>query len=102
VDFYLKPRFYQTYWFYVLVALLLGLTAWQLYRMRVRRMALQFRAVLAERNRIAREIHDNLAQDILGISVQLELVSRLMPAAADSAKGHPGAQDRLSAHRAPR
>jgi signal transduction histidine kinase len=51
-------------------------------------MAVQFRAVLSERNRIAREIHDNLAQDILGISVQLELVARLMPAAAEAAKGH--------------
>ena len=88
VDFYLQPRFYQTYWFYLVVVLLLGLTAWQLYRMRVRRMASQFSAVLAERNRIAREIHDNLAQDILGISVQLELVARLMPAAAETAKGH--------------
>ena len=88
VEFYLEPRFYQTYWFFVLCVVLLALTAWQLYRMRVRRMAHQFSAVLAERNRIAREIHDNLAQDILGISVQLELVARLMPAAAEAAKGH--------------
>ena len=87
VEFYIQPRFYQTYWFYALCILLTGLAAWQLYRMRVRRMALQFRAVLAERNRIAREIHDNLAQDILGISVQLELVARLMPAASEAAKG---------------
>ena len=88
IDFYLQPRFYQTYWFYLVCILLLALTAWQLYRLRVRRMATQFRAVLDERNRIAREIHDNLAQDILGISVQLELVARLMPAAAEAAKGH--------------
>ena len=88
VDFYLQPRFYQTYSFYILCALLLAAAGWLLYRMRVRRMALEFRAVLSERNRIAREIHDNLAQDILGISVQLELVARLMPAAAEAAKGH--------------
>ena len=88
VQFYLQPRFYQTYWFYLLCLLLLAVTVWQLYRLRVRRMAFEFRAVLSERNRIAREIHDNLAQDILGISVQLELVSRLMPAAAETAKGH--------------
>jgi ligand-binding sensor domain-containing protein/signal transduction histidine kinase len=88
VQFYLEPRFYQTYWFYALCLVLLALAAWQLYRMRVRRIAHQFSAVLAERNRIAREIHDNLAQDILGISVQLELVARLMPAAAEAAKGH--------------
>jgi ligand-binding sensor domain-containing protein/signal transduction histidine kinase len=88
VEFYLQPRFYQTYWFYAVCLVLLALTAWQLYRLRVRRMAHQFNAVLAERNRIAREIHDNLAQDILGISVQLELVARLMPTATETAKGH--------------
>ena len=88
VDIYLQPRFYQTYWFYLACVLLLAVTAWQLYRLRVKRMALQFGAVISERNRIAREIHDNLAQDILGISVQLELVARLMPAAAETAKAH--------------
>ena len=88
IDFYLEPRFYQTYWFYALILLLLAAIAWQLYRLRVRRISSQFGAVLRERNRIAREIHDNLAQDILGISVQLELVSRLLPAAAESAKPH--------------
>jgi ligand-binding sensor domain-containing protein/signal transduction histidine kinase len=88
LDLYLQPRFYQTYWFYLICAVLLAVTAWQLYRLRVKRMALQFRAVNEERNRIAREIHDNLAQDILGISVQLELVARLMPSAAETAKAH--------------
>jgi ligand-binding sensor domain-containing protein/signal transduction histidine kinase len=86
-DFYLRPHFYQSYWFYALIVLLLGGIVWQLYRLRVRRISSQFSAVLAERNRIAREIHDNLAQDILGISVQLELVARLMPA-AEAAKSH--------------
>ena len=88
IQFYLQPHFYQTYWFYLLCLVLLALAAWQLYRLRVKQMASQFQAVLAERSRIAREIHDNLAQDILGISVQLELVARLMPAAAEAAKGH--------------
>ncbi len=87
-DFYLKPHFYQTYWFFVVIVLVLGAIVWQLYRLRVNRISSQFAAVLAERNRIAREIHDNLAQDILGISVQLELVARLMPAPAEVAKSH--------------
>ena len=87
-DFYLKPHFYQTYWFYALSVLLLALIIWQLYRFRVRQVKRQFAAVLDERNRIAREIHDNLAQDILGISVQLELVSRTMPKEAEGTKAH--------------
>ena len=88
VEFYLRPHFYQTYWFYALVILLLGLSAWTLYQLRVRSMRAQFDAVLAERTRIAREIHDNLAQEMLGISVQLELVARTMPPSAEVAKGH--------------
>jgi ligand-binding sensor domain-containing protein/signal transduction histidine kinase len=86
--FRLEPHFYRTYWFYVLCALGLGLLAWQLYALRVRQMRARFAAVLQERNRIAREIHDNLAQEILGISVQLEIVARLMPVSAETARTH--------------
>jgi signal transduction histidine kinase len=87
-QFYLRPHFYETYWFYGLLILTLALVVWQAYRFRVRRMRTQFDAVLAERTRIAREIHDNLAQEMLGISVQLEVVARTMPAEATVAKSH--------------
>jgi ligand-binding sensor domain-containing protein/signal transduction histidine kinase len=87
-DLYLKPRFYQTYWFYALGILLLAMIVWQLYRFRLKRVESQFAAVLQERNRIAREIHDNLAQEMLGISVQLEVVARTMPASAELARTH--------------
>ncbi|HSE23056.1 MAG TPA: two-component regulator propeller domain-containing protein [Pyrinomonadaceae bacterium] len=87
-QFYLRPHFYQTYWFYALLLLLLGVAAWQLYQLRVRQMRAQFNAVLAERTRIAREIHDNLAQEMLGISVQLEVVARTMPTNAEVARNH--------------
>ena len=76
---YLKPYFYQTYWFYAVCLLVLVMLGWLLYRLRVRGMQAQFNAVLAERTRIAREIHDNLAQEMAAISVQLELVARTMP-----------------------
>ncbi|HEX8352561.1 MAG TPA: histidine kinase, partial [Pyrinomonadaceae bacterium] len=87
-DFSLRPHFYRTYWFYTLCALGLALLAWQLYALRVRQMRARFDAVLAERNRIAREIHDNLAQEILGVSVQLEIVARLMSVSAEAARTH--------------
>ena len=38
----------------------------------------EFQAVLGERNRIAREIHDTLAQGYVGISVQLEVLAELL------------------------
>jgi ligand-binding sensor domain-containing protein/signal transduction histidine kinase len=87
-QFYLRPHFYETYWFYGLLLLVLVLLVWQIYQFRVRRMRTRFDAVLAERTRIAREIHDNLAQEMLGISVQLEVVARTMPSDATIAKGH--------------
>ena len=49
-----------------------------LLRLRLRRAEGEFRAVLGERNRIAREIHDTLAQGYVGISVQLEVLSELL------------------------
>jgi signal transduction histidine kinase/streptogramin lyase len=76
--FELRPRFYQTFWFYaLLLALLVGLVA-ALLRLRLRRAEGEFRAVLGERSRIAREIHDTLAQGYVGISVQLEVLSALL------------------------
>jgi signal transduction histidine kinase len=87
-EFTLRPHFYRTLWFYALCALGLALLAAQVYLLRVRQMKARFAAVLAERNRIAREIHDNLAQEILGASVQLELVARLMPHSTDAARTH--------------
>jgi ligand-binding sensor domain-containing protein/signal transduction histidine kinase len=87
-DLRLRPYFYQTYWFYALVLLSLAVLVWQAYRFRLRQMESQFAAVLNERNRIAREIHDNLAQELLGISVQLEVVARTMPSGADLASSH--------------
>src|SRR5215204_2856202 len=86
--FTLRPHFYRTYWFYALCALGAALLAWQLYALRLRQVRARFDAVLAERNRIAREIHDNLAQEILGVSVQLEIVARLMNTSAETARTH--------------
>ncbi|HBB97188.1 MAG TPA: hypothetical protein DC054_17560 [Blastocatellia bacterium] len=87
-DLYLKPHFYQTYLFFALCGVFLAMLAWQLYRFRLKQIESQFAAVLQERNRIAREIHDNLAQEMLGVSVQLELVARTMPASAEMARTH--------------
>lgn len=76
--FELRPHFYQTIWFYLLLALaLIGLIVLAL-RLRLMRAQREFNVVLGERNRIAREIHDTLAQGYVGISVQLEVLSELL------------------------
>jgi ligand-binding sensor domain-containing protein/signal transduction histidine kinase len=87
-SFRLRPHFYRTAWFYALCALGLCLLAWQLYALRLRQVRARFNAVLQERNRIARELHDNLAQEILGVSVQLEIVARLLNTSTEAARTH--------------
>ena len=57
-----------------------------IYRWRLRQVELRYDAVLSERGRIAREIHDTLAQGLVGISVQLELVNRLLASSVESAR----------------
>ena len=76
--FELRPHFYQTIWFYALLLVAVAGVVVLLLRLRLRRAEGEFRAVLGERNRIAREIHDTLAQGYVGVSVQLEVLSELL------------------------
>jgi ligand-binding sensor domain-containing protein/signal transduction histidine kinase len=87
-SFVLRPHFYQTYWFYLLVVISAILFAYEAYRWRVRAVESQFNAVLAERNRIAREIHDTLAQGFVAVSTQLEVVTRLLSTSTEAAREH--------------
>jgi signal transduction histidine kinase/ligand-binding sensor domain-containing protein len=76
VRFRIVPPFYRRWWFVALALLALcGLLA-GLYLLRLRRLRGKFDAVLAERNRMAREIHDTLTQDFVGTSLQLDLISQ--------------------------
>ena len=76
--FTLRPHFYQTIWFYILLAALAAALVVLILRLRLLRAKREFDAVLAERNRIAREVHDTLAQGYVGVSVQLEVLSELL------------------------
>jgi signal transduction histidine kinase len=78
IQFRILPPFYRRWWFLLLALFTLIWLSMILYRVRVQRLQLSFEAVLAERNRIAREIHDTLAQDFVGVSLQLDLVSQLL------------------------
>ncbi|MEO6279593.1 two-component regulator propeller domain-containing protein [Roseateles sp.] len=85
--FAIQPAFFQTTWFRVAgAALLIGL-AWsgfQLWlRMRIRRLHRQFEARLearvAERTRIARDLHDTLLQHFHGLLLQFQAAFNLLP-----------------------
>jgi ligand-binding sensor domain-containing protein/signal transduction histidine kinase len=89
LSFELLPRFYQTSWFRALAALVIVALTLLIFRRRVIRVEREFRSVMAERNRIAREIHDTLAQGYVGISLQLEILGELLRHnRADAAQKH--------------
>ncbi len=70
--------FYQRYWFYGFCMSLGMLFAWGIHRVRERRLTSLFSAVLEERRRVAREMHDTIVQGIVGISTQLEALAMML------------------------
>jgi ligand-binding sensor domain-containing protein/signal transduction histidine kinase len=81
-----EPHIYQTLWFRLLVLLGIVAVGYAAWRRRLLHVEREFQAVLGERTRIAREIHDTLAQGFVAVSVHLELVARLMKSSAEAAK----------------
>jgi len=78
LPFVLRPHFYQTIWFRVVLLLLGAGIAVVIYRVRVRALRGRFDAVAAERNRLAREIHDTLAQSFVAVSMRLEVMAQML------------------------
>ena len=70
----LKPYFYQTPYFVGLVLAVLALGAGGVYRLRMFELKKRYQAVLEERNRIARDMHDTFAQNLGGVALQLDSV----------------------------
>jgi signal transduction histidine kinase/ligand-binding sensor domain-containing protein len=87
LEFSIAPAFYQTTWFRLVAAAVLVALAWigvQLWlRMRIRRLNRQFEATLearvAERTRIARDLHDTLLQRFHGLLLQFQAAFNLLP-----------------------
>ncbi|MET0650863.1 MAG: histidine kinase [Pyrinomonadaceae bacterium] len=76
--------FWKKGWFRASAGLLLALALMALYRYRLRRLTrhlnLRFEERLAERTRIAQEIHDTFLQDVISVSMQLHVVVDGLPA----------------------
>jgi signal transduction histidine kinase/ligand-binding sensor domain-containing protein len=83
------PAFWQTWWFRLFCVTAILLSGWALYRIRLRqvrrKLQLRFDERLAERSRIARELHDNLLQNVTGLALQIGGISKIVTA-PESAK----------------
>jgi len=78
-----KPYFYRTWWFLSACVALMALLIYLSYQYRVRQVRSRFEAVLEERSRVAREMHDTVIQGCTGVSAVLEALS--MEGAKDGA-----------------
>jgi signal transduction histidine kinase len=79
----IRPHFYETGWFVALCAAVLGAIGLAAYRLHVRQIHARFAAVLAERNRLAREMHDTLIQGCVGVSTLLDAAVSLQQTSPD-------------------
>ncbi len=80
-----QPHYFQTLWFYFALAVFFLLLAAAAYLWRASYVESRHQAVLDERLRIAREIHDTLAQGYVAVAVQLEVAQRLLRTSQDAA-----------------
>ena len=90
INFRVEPAFWQAWWFYTLVTAILMLGLLFFYRLHMYQLTQQlnvrFLDRLAERNRIAQELHDTLLQSFQGLMLRFQDVSDMLPARPDEAR----------------
>jgi signal transduction histidine kinase len=70
-----EPMFYQTVWFRVVcLSTVVGLLAIT-WRLHLRRVRAEMAILLAERARVAREIHDTLLQGLFGVALRCDAIA---------------------------
>ena len=88
-SFEIEPAFYQTPWFQGLYALAGATVVWLVHRFRLRKMTAQVNLRhterLAERTRIARELHDTLLQSFHGLMFRFQAARNMLPGRPEEA-----------------
>jgi len=90
LDFSVVPAYYQTNWFRGVCAAALIALLWVLYQLRLRQVTREFQMTLdtrvAERTRIARDLHDTLLQSFHGLLLHFQTGINLLPGRPDDAR----------------
>jgi signal transduction histidine kinase len=101
VAFAVAPTFLESIWFKILAGLVLAGLAWLAYTLRIRqetaRLRSRFEVRSAERERIAREIHDTLLQGCHGLMMRLQSIAYRIPPGDTLRKDIEDALDRADA-----
>ena len=83
VSFGIEPEFWQAWWFRVICVAACCLIVIAIYQMRMfqltQQLNVRFQERLAERTRIAQDLHDTLLQGVLSVSMQLDVVEDQTP-----------------------
>ena len=83
LEFSIAPAYYQTGWFRALCVAGVMALLWAAYQLRVRQLHHQYpmtlEARVAERTRIARDLHDTLLQSFHGLVFRFQAVRNLLP-----------------------
>jgi signal transduction histidine kinase len=90
LGFSVAPAWYQTNWFRIVCVVSVVFVVWVIYRLRVLQIArgigARFDERLAERTRIARELHDTLLQSFHGLIFRFQAADNLLPTRPAEAK----------------
>jgi signal transduction histidine kinase/ligand-binding sensor domain-containing protein len=76
LSFRIQPPFTRTPLFYALCAAALAALVAGAHRLRLAQMRARFAAIIGERTRIARELHDTMAQGLAGVGIQIDTALR--------------------------
>ncbi len=83
LDFTIAPAYYQTNWFRLALLLGFGMLLVAIYQLRLRQVAATVRGRmeerLAERERIARDLHDTLLQSVQGLILKFDAATKQIP-----------------------
>ena len=77
--FTLQPAVYQTAWFYALLVLAGAAMVWGGFAFFARQTRARYNLLLAERTRLAREMHDTVIQGCVGVATLLEAAAGFRP-----------------------
>jgi signal transduction histidine kinase len=83
LDVHILPPWWDTWWFITTYTAMIGLLLWFGFRFRLREITRQhnigLEERLAERSRIARELHDTLLQGFYGLVLQFQTAINTLP-----------------------